>query len=63
MKFQIEDYPETTWSDVNDDGVWCPSCGELIAAPWCVDEDWTEPESCKTCGLPDDVDKMAEYFA
>lgn len=41
---------------VNSEGVWCPSCGELVA--W---EDEETPESCRTCGFPDDLEQMAEY--
>ena len=47
------------WS-VNEDGHWCPSCGELIARP-----EWLEcgahlPDECKTCGYPD-ADAVADY--
>lgn len=41
---------------ITEQGAWCPSCGEHIA--W-QDEDI--PEHCRTCGFPDDVEKMAEY--
>lgn len=46
--------------DVNEDGHWCPSCGDLIARP-----EWLEcgarlPDECKTCGYPD-LAEVAEY--
>lgn len=43
---------QTPW-DVNDHGLWCPSCGWLAAPPWFFDdEDFTPPESCRECGYP-----------
>ncbi|GGO96397.1 hypothetical protein EV664_107135 [Stakelama pacifica] len=47
------------WS-VNDDGHWCPSCGNLIARP-----EWLEcgahlPDECNICGYPD-ASAVAEY--
>lgn len=53
---------ELTWAESNEHGVWCPCCGELLAAPWHIDEDWEEPDSCKVCGFPDDGEQMSEYF-
>ena len=49
---------------VNEHGVWCPSCGEIIAAAWNVEraEEWGAPSECRTCGWPDDIDKMTEHF-
>lgn len=47
---------------VNEHGVWCPSCGEIIATPWGIDDDWMAPDECRTCGFPEDHEKMAEYF-
>lgn len=38
--------------DLNEHGLWCPACGEILAAPWNIDDDWTPPETCK-CGFPD----------
>lgn len=37
----------------NDHGLWCPACGEHIAAPWNIDDDYEPPDACKTCGFPD----------
>jgi hypothetical protein len=39
--------------EANEHGIWCLSCGEIIAAPWNLSKDWSAPESCKTCGFPD----------
>lgn len=37
---------------VNEHGLWCDWCGELIAPPWFFeDEDYRPPEACK-CGFP-----------
>jgi hypothetical protein len=48
--------------DLNEHGLWCPACGEILAAPWHLeDEDFVEPEICKTCGFPDFEDGM-NYF-
>lgn len=54
----MADHP---WTE-NEHGLWCPSCGELIAAPWNMDDDYVPPDECRTCGFPDDAEKMAEYF-
>lgn len=51
-----------TWTDRNEHGVWCPHCGELVAAQWHIDDDWEEPDECRTCGYPEDIEKMAEYM-
>lgn len=59
MCFELEHVPTTEWADVNADGVWCPHCGDLVAPPT-IDEDWTEPDECRACGYPEDLDKMAE---
>lgn len=49
------------WEE-NEHGLWCPSCGEIIAAPWNMEaEDFEPPETCKTCGFPDFEDGM-RYF-
>jgi hypothetical protein len=46
----------------NEYGLWCGSCGEHIAAAWHLeDEAYVPPESCRTCGFPDDGEAMAEY--
>lgn len=39
---------------LNDDGYWCPSCGELIARPETAQAGFL-PEECRECGFPDDV--------
>lgn len=44
---------DSPW-DENEHGLWCPNCGNHIAAPWNLeDEDFTPPESCKGCGYPE----------
>jgi predicted RNA-binding Zn-ribbon protein involved in translation (DUF1610 family) len=43
---------EHPW-EYNEHGLWCPACGEHIAAPWNMGNDYQAPESCKTCGFPD----------
>src|SRR3954467_6638214 len=43
---------EKLWH-LNEHGLWCPACGNLIAAPWNMDDDYQPPESCKQCGFPD----------
>lgn len=45
----------------NEHGLWCPSCGERLAGPALVDEEGLEPEECRVCGFPEDIEKMAEY--
>lgn len=52
--------PETTWADVNEHGVWCPHCGEIIEASWNIDDEWEEPAECRSCGFPEDLELMAE---
>lgn len=45
--------PISHW-DGNEHGLWCPACGNHIAAPWRMDEpDFEPPESCKQCGFPE----------
>jgi predicted RNA-binding Zn-ribbon protein involved in translation (DUF1610 family) len=39
------------WSE-NEDGFWCPACGELIRASF-SSEEGDLPEDCRTCGFPD----------
>lgn len=45
----------------NDHGVWCPSCGEMLAGAQQVDDDWMEPDECRVCGFPEDIEMMAEH--
>ncbi len=45
--------PDTGPFDLNEHGLWCPHCGEIIAAPWNMDDDYQAPDSCKSCGFPD----------
>ena len=45
----------------NEHGVWCPSCGELIANGDQVDDDWMEPDECRVCGFPEDIEAMADF--
>lgn len=37
----------------NEHGLWCPACGDLIAAPWQMDDEFVVPETCRQCGFPD----------
>lgn len=46
--------------DRNEHGLWCPSCGELIAAAWHDDEGFA-PDQCRVCGYPDDIEMMAQF--
>jgi len=50
------------WCSANEAGIWCNICGDLVVSSWHVDDDTTCPQSCRTCGGPDDIDAMAEYF-
>lgn len=50
------------WASVNDDGIWCDFCGELLVASFHVDSESEAPECCRSCGAPDDIEAMAEYF-
>ncbi len=45
------DLPETPWMR-NEDGIWCPACGELIRASFNCDEA-DLPDTCRACGFPD----------
>jgi hypothetical protein len=45
----------------NEHGLWCPSCGELLAGPGGTDEEGLEPDECRVCGFPDNIEKMADY--
>lgn len=46
--------------DENEHGLWCPCCGNHIAAPWNMeDEDFQAPTICKQCGFPDEIDPEA----
>lgn len=47
------------WS-VNEDGHWCPSCGDLIARPEWLEDGAHLPDECRTCGYPD-AGAVAEY--
>lgn len=45
---------------VNDDGHWCPSCGNLIARPESLEGGAHLPDECRECGYPD-AGAVAEY--
>lgn len=60
--FTIFDVGLPDWALVNDDGIWCSFCGEILVVPWHVDEDTVCPDECRTCGAPDDGEAMREYF-
>lgn len=47
--------------DLNECGLWCPSCGDLIAALHSIDEFYQAPGECRQCGFPDDIEAMADY--
>lgn len=51
---------ETACWAVNDDGHWCPSCGNLIARPETLEDGWHLPDECHQCGYPD-AHAVAEY--
>ncbi len=48
------------WFTRNDDGFWCNFCGDLIKPMFhfeCdAEADEYEPEQCKQCGAPDEID-------
>ncbi len=37
--------------DQNEDGFWCPACGELVRASF--NDEGDLPETCRQCGFPD----------
>ncbi|WP_170145733.1 hypothetical protein [Rhodoplanes elegans] len=50
------------WWSRNDDGVWCNVCGNLLKAAFhCTEEelDEYEPEQCRQCDAPDEIDPDA----
>lgn len=53
--------PSENGFHINDHGVWCPSCGEMIASTSQLDDDWIEPDECRACGFPEDLEAMAEF--
>lgn len=58
VKRKKKDGPEQWWT-TNEYGHWCPSCGELLSS----ESDWEGTYGdCKTCGYPEDGERMAEYF-
>lgn len=49
------------WEE-NEHGMWCPACGNHIAASWSLDEPgYTPPETCRDCGFPEFEDGTG-YF-
>ena len=50
----------TDWADVNEHGIWCPMCGNLLCPTFNYTDDWQEPENCPQCGHPDcfGIDKV-----
>lgn len=53
MQVEKQDNPLYIWSQ-NEDGLWCPACGDMIASRWkCEEPDYEAPDSCRTCGFPD----------
>jgi hypothetical protein len=55
---EIVGLTEQPWA-TNDDGYWCPSCGDLIARPETAEAGHL-PDSCRQCGFPDPLE-VAEY--
>lgn len=52
----MKDHP---W-DQNEHGLWCPVCGNHIAAIWNLEEEGYEPpDACNQCGFPDEIDPDA----
>jgi hypothetical protein len=46
---------------LNEDGLWCPSCGKCIAPGGAIDEDDDIADmECRSCGFPDE-DAVAHY--
>ena len=56
------DFIVPDFATLNEYGLWCDFCGDLLAAPWQMDADFEPPECCRQCGAPDDIEAMAEYF-
>ena len=46
---------------LNEQGLWCVSCGNCIMTDREISEDSEEPEICNQCGFPDNIEQMAEY--
>ncbi len=46
-------WPDTSWSYVDEFGVWCPSCSTQIAKVEELTADWREPAKC-ACGYPEE---------
>lgn len=42
----------------NEFGTWCPCCGEHLSSD---SEDFDEDGECRTCGFPDDIDKITQF--
>jgi len=47
---------------VNEHGIWCDGCGELIAPEFHIDDDYVCPSQCKRCGWPDEFDPVEAGF-
>lgn len=45
----------------NEHGLWCPSCGEWLAGSDGHDDEGIQPDECRTCGFPDDIELMAQF--
>ena len=61
--WSIYDIDCPDWVTANDDGLWCNFCGEILVSSFHADQDTVCPEECRTCGAPDDAERMQEYFA
>ena len=51
------------WWSRNEHGFWCNVCGDQIKAPHQFEDDEDmddyEPECCRNCGAPDEIDPEA----
>ena len=49
---------KANWAETNQHGVWCTVCGELLSR----DTEYIAGDECPTCGAPDDIEQMAQFF-
>jgi transcription elongation factor Elf1 len=49
------------WSET-DDGLWCPTCGELVALRFRMSaQEFSAPATCKSCGFPEFEDGHGHF--
>lgn len=46
---------------LNEDGLWCPSCGDIVIVAHQIDDYSEAPDECGQCGFPDDIKAMGDY--